>query len=435
MNITVIGTGYVGLVTGACFSKKGNQVYCVDIDEEKIEGLKRGVIPIFEPDLERIVIESQKSGDLIFTTNLKEAVDDSNIIFIAVGTPMNDDGSANLDHVLEAARNIGRTISHESLVVVKSTVPVGTSHEIQRIINEISEIEVDIASNPEFLREGRAVEDFMNPDRIVIGAENDKVFETLKELYQPFTSNHEQFILMDVESSELTKYVANALLATRISFMNEIANICEVTGTNIQDIQRGIGSDMRIGHDYLNAGCGYGGSCLPKDVNALINMANSNGYDPAILTQVEEVNSNQKNVLVNKIVDRFGDDLNGLTFGIWGLAFKPGTSDVRKATSLVVISKLIEKGAKIRAYDPRATAEFEKAIDEKYLQSIEFVDEKYSALKDCESMILITEWKEFENPDFNLLSDKLNLNIIFDGRNIYDKKINSMGFELYQIGC
>jgi UDPglucose 6-dehydrogenase len=276
MNITVIGTGYVGLVTGACFSKKGNQVYCVDIDEEKIEGLKRGVIPIFEPDLERIVIESQKSGDLIFTTNLKEAVDDSNIIFIAVGTPMNDDGSANLDHVLEAARNIGRTISHESLVVVKSTVPVGTSHEIQRIINEISEIEVDIASNPEFLREGRAVEDFMNPDRIVIGAENDKVFETLKELYQPFTSNHEQFILMDVESSELTKYVANALLATRISFMNEIANICEVTGTNIQDIQRGIGSDMRIGHDYLNAGCGYGGSCLPKDVNALIKMANSN---------------------------------------------------------------------------------------------------------------------------------------------------------------
>jgi len=435
MNITVIGTGYVGLVTGACFSKMENKVYCVDIDEEKIEGLKNGVMPIFEPNLESIILESQKNGDIIFTTNLKEALNDSNIIFIAVGTPMNEDGSANLDHILEAARDIGKTISHESLVVVKSTVPVGTSHEIQRTISEISNVEVDIASNPEFLREGRAVEDFMNPDRIVIGAENDRVFDVLKELYHPFTLNHDQYILMDVKSSELTKYAANALLATRISFINEMAHICEVTGTNIQDIQRGIGSDKRIGHDYLNAGCGYGGSCLPKDVNALINMANSNGYDPAILTQVEEVNSNQKNVLVNKIVDRFGDDLNGLTFGIWGLAFKPGTSDVRKATSLVVISKLIEKGAKIRAYDPRATAEFEKAIDEKYLHSIEFVDEKYSALKDCESMILITEWKEFENPDFNLLSDNLNRNIIFDGRNIYDKKINSMGFELYQIGC
>lgn len=435
MNITVIGIGYVGLVTGACFSKVGNKVYCVDIDEDKIEGLKNGVIPIFEPDLDTIVINAQNRGDLIFTTDLKEALDDSNIIFIAVGTPMDDDRSANLDYVFEAARDIGEAISLESIVVVKSTVPVGTTYEIQKIIHEISDLEVNIASNPEFLKEGNAIDDFMHPDRVVIGAENEKTFDVLKKLYNPFTLNDESFILMDIKSAELTKYVANALLATRISFINEMANICEVTGTNIQDIQRGVGSDRRIGYDYLHAGCGYGGSCLPKDVNVLINMARDNGYNPAILSQVENVNSNQKNLLVNKIVDRFGDDLNGLTFGIWGLSFKPGTDDVRKATSLVVISNLIEKGAKIRAYDPQAMSEFEKAIDDSYLDSIEFVDEKYSALKDCESMILVTEWKEFSNPDFNMLSDKLNQNIIFDGRNIYDKKITSMGFELYQIGC
>lgn len=435
MNITVIGTGYVGLVTGACFSKMGNKVYCVDIDENKINGLKNGQVPIFEPNLKTLVVDSQKRGDLIFTTDLKIALDDTNIIFIAVGTPMNDDGSANLDYVFDAARNIAESITHESLIVVKSTVPIGTSFEIKKIINSISDVKVDIASNPEFLKEGRAIEDFMHPDRVVIGAESEEVFEILKELYRPFTLNHERFVLMDIKSSELTKYVSNAMLATKISFMNEIANICEVTGANIQEVRRGVGSDKRIGYDYIYAGCGYGGSCFPKDVNALINTAKANGYYPRILSQVEEVNLNQKNVLVNKVADRFGDDLNGLTFGIWGLSFKPGTDDVRESTSLVVISKLIDKGAKIRAYDPQAMDEFKKTIDEMYLDSIEFSENRYSAIENCDALILITEWKEFRNPDFALLSENLNKKVIFDGRNIYSKKITSMGFELHQIGC
>lgn len=435
MNITVIGTGYVGLVTGACFSKMGNKVYCVDIDENKINGLKNGQVPIFEPNLKTLVVDSQKRGDLIFTTDLKNALDDTNIIFIAVGTPMNDDGSANLDYVFDAARNIAESITHESLIVVKSTVPIGTSFEIKKIINSISDVKVDMASNPEFLKEGRAIEDFMHPDRVVIGAESEEVFEILKELYRPFTLNHERFVLMDIKSSELTKYVSNAMLATKISFMNEMANICEVTGANIQEVRRGVGSDKRIGYDYIYAGCGYGGSCFPKDVNALINTAKANGYYPRILSQVEEVNLNQKNVLVNKVADRFGDDLNGFTFGIWGLSFKPGTDDVRESTSLVVISKLIDKGAKIRAYDPQAMDEFKKTIDEMYLDSIEFSENRYSAIENCDALILITEWKEFRNPDFALLSENLNKKVIFDGRNIYSKKIASMGFELHQIGC
>ena len=435
MNITVIGTGYVGLVTGACFSKMGNKVYCVDIDEEKIEMLRDNIMPIFEPQLEDIVKTSQKRGDLIFTTDIKEALDNTNIIFIAVGTPMAEDGSANLDYIFSAARDIASNLSKDSLVVIKSTVPVGTAFRVKEEIDSNCDFNVDVVSNPEFLKEGSAVDDCLRPDRIVIGAENDEAFETLKELYSPFVSNHDRFILMDVKSSEMTKYVANAMLATKISFMNEIANICEVTGANVKNVRLGIGSDRRIGYDFIYAGCGYGGSCFPKDVQALINTAQENGYEPKILSNVEKVNANQKKVLVNKVVDRFGDDLSGLTFSIWGLAFKPYTDDVREATSLTVIPALIEKGAKIKAYDSHAIDEFKKAIDEKYLDSIEFTDNRYSALDDSDALILITEWKEFRNPDYDLLEEKLNNKIIIDGRNIYHKKIIDKGFELYQIGC
>ena len=440
MKITVIGTGYVGLVTGACFSKMGNKVYCVDIDQSKIDGLKNGILPIFEPHLGTMVKKGQEKGDLIFTTQIREALDNTDIIFVAVGTPMAKDGSANLDYIFSAASDIAQNISHDSLVVIKSTVPVGTCFKVKNHIQDIlndngSSVKIDIASNPEFLKEGRAIEDCMHPDRIVIGAESEEVFDTLKDLYSSFVLNHDRFVLMDIKSSEMTKYVANAMLATKISFMNEIANICEVTGADVQQVRLGIGSDRRIGYDFIYAGCGYGGSCFPKDVQALINTAKSAGYEPMILSNVEKVNANQKMVLVNKVVDRFGTNLNGRTFGIWGLSFKPGTDDVREATSLTVITSLIDKGAKIKAYDPEAIAEFKRTIDEKYLDSIEFVDNRYSATEECDGLILITEWKELRNPDFDLLSEKLNEKVIFDGRNIYDKKIKEKGFELFQIGC
>ena len=440
MHITVIGTGYVGLVTGACFSKMGNKVYCVDIVEEKINNLKKGILPIFEPHLGTMVINGQEKGDLVFTTDIKEALDDSNIIFIAVGTPMAEDGSANLDYIFSAATDIANNISHDSLVVIKSTVPIGTGYKVKNHIECIlkennSPVKISIASNPEFLKEGRAIEDCMHPDRVVIGAEDDEVFETLKDLYQSFVLNHDRFVLMDIKSAEMTKYVANAMLATKISFMNEIANICEVTGANVQKVRLGIGSDRRIGYDFIYAGCGYGGSCFPKDVQALINTSQSHGYFPRILSNVEEVNKDQKMVLVNKVVDRFGDDLSGLTFSIWGLSFKPGTDDVREATSIIVISELIKRGAKIKAYDPQATAEFKRAIDDEYLSSIEFAENRYDALDGSDALILITEWKEFRYLDFDLFEEKLNQKIIFDGRNIYDKKIENLGFELFQIGC
>ena len=440
MNITVIGTGYVGLVTGACFSKMGHRVYCVDIDETKINNLKNGILPIFEPHLRTIVLDSQNRGDLIFTTEIKEALDNTNIIFIAVGTPMAEDGSANLDYIFSAASDIANNITQDSLVVIKSTVPIGTGFKVKEHIENIlkeknSDVKIDIASNPEFLKEGKAVDDCMSPDRIVIGAEKEEVFDTLKDLYSSFVLNHDRFVLMDVKSSEMTKYVANAMLATKISFMNEMANICEVTGANIQNVRMGIGSDRRIGYHFIYAGCGYGGSCFPKDVQALINTAKTHGYEPKILSNVEMVNQRQKLVLVDKVVKRFGDDLSNHTFALWGLAFKPGTDDVREATSLVVARELIKKGANIRAYDSQATEEFKKAIGEEYLDSIEFYEDRYGACQDSDALILVTEWKEFRNPDWDYLADKLKQSVIFDGRNIYDKKIRDYGFELYQIGC
>ena len=440
MNITVIGTGYVGLVTGACFSKMGNRVYCVDIDETKIDGLKKGILPIFEPHLGTLVINGQERGDLIFTTDIKEALDNTNIIFIAVGTPMAEDGSANLDYIFSAATDIANNITKDSLVVIKSTVPIGTGFKVKEHIEKIlkennSDVKIDIASNPEFLKEGKAIEDCLSPDRIVIGAESEDVSVVLKDLYSPFVINHDRFVLMDVKSAEMTKYVANAMLATKISFMNEIANICEVTGADVQKVRLGIGSDKRIGYHFIYAGCGYGGSCFPKDVQALINTAQTHGYEPEILSHVEEVNKRQKMVLVNKIVDRFGENLSGLTFAIWGLAFKPGTDDVREATSLVVAEELIKRGAKINAYDAQATEEFKRAISDDCLSNITFVSNRYDAVDFCDALILITEWKEFRTPDWQFLEEKMNKSIIFDGRNIYDKKIQDYGFELYQIGC
>ena len=378
-----------------------------------------------------LVKSNQKKGDLIFTTDLKEALDNSNIIFIAVGTPEHEDGSVNLDYVYDVASEIADVISQDSLIVIKSTVPVGTAFKvIESNLNK--DIKIDIASNPEFLKEGVAIADCMHPDRVIIGAQNDEVFETLKELYSSFIVNSDRFVLMDVKSAEMSKYVANALLATKISFMNEIANICEKVGANVKNVRLGIGSDKRIGYDFIYAGCGYGGSCFPKDVKGLINTALDNGYEPKILANVDEVNENQKLVLVNKIVDRFGEDLSGLTFGIWGLSFKPQTDDVRCAPSLIIASEIIKRGGKIRAYDPKAIDNFKQSLDS---ENIAYKNSKYDVLDGADALVLITEWKEFRALDLDELSKRLNQKIIFDGRNIYSPKIRKAGFELYQIGC
>ena len=434
MNLTVIGTGYVGLVTGTCFAEMGNKVYCVDIDEDKINNLKKGIIPIYEPHLATMVIDNQDKENLFFTNNLKEALDDSNIIFIAVGTPEAEGGKVNLNFVYNVAEDIANNITKDSLIVTKSTVPVGTGFEIKKIINEnkINDVEIEIASNPEFLKEGVAIEDCLHPDRVIIGAESEKAVQTLKELYEPFVANYDRFIVMDVKSAEMTKYVANAMLATKISFMNEIANICEKTGANVQNVRLGIGSDKRIGYKFIYAGCGYGGSCFPKDVKGLINTSIENGYIPNILSMVDEVNESQKMILVNKITKRFGDDLSNLTFAVWGLAFKPQTDDVRSAPSITIISELIKRGANIKAYDSKAIETFRQVLDD---EKIEFTKSKYDALDNADALILITEWKEFRSLDLHELSKRLNQKIIFDGRNIYPKRIQDEGFELFQIGC
>ena len=434
MNLTVIGTGYVGLVTGTCFAEMGNKVYCVDIDEEKIANLKKGIVPIYEPHLATMVIDNQAKNNLFFTSDLKEALDDSNIIFIAVGTPEAEDGSVNLNFVFNVANQIADNITKDSLIVTKSTVPIGTGFKIKEIINQnkINDVNISIASNPEFLKEGVAIEDCLHPDRVIIGTEDDESSEILKELYAPFVANHERFILMDVKSAEMTKYVANAMLATKISFMNEIANICEKTGANVQSVRLGIGSDKRIGYKFIYAGCGYGGSCFPKDVKGLINTSKEYGYAPKILSMVDEINEDQKMVVVDKIVNRFGEDLTNLTFGIWGLAFKPQTDDVRCAPSITIINELIKRGATIKAYDPKAIETFKAEVSS---DKIEYVNSKYDALNNANALILITEWKEFRSLDLYELSKRLNQKIIFDGRNIYPKRIMDEGFELYQIGC
>lgn len=439
MKLTIIGTGYIGLVTGTCFSEMGNMVYCVDIDEEKIESLKKGVVPIYEPGLEDLLIKNYHDKNLIFTKNLEEALDTSDICFIAVGTPMDNDGSADLKYVLDAAKEIGEKLSHNLMVVNKSTVPVGTAKKVKEVINKEMvkrgvSFEVHVASNPEFLREGTAVKDFMNSERLIIGSDNEEVFKTMKELYGPVIKNNAQIITMDIPSAEMTKYAANTMLATRISFINEIANICERVGADINRVREGIGSDTRIGYNYLYPGCGYGGSCLPKDVQALIKTAEEHGYDPQILKEVEAVNCKQKLVLVNKITNRFGRDLEGYSFALWGLSFKPETDDMRESPSITIINELTKLGAKIKAYDPKAI----KIAKKNYFNNnpnIKFSDNKYAVLNSTDALIIVTEWKEFRSPDFEEIIKRIKNKIIFDGRNQYNPKIlNEMGFEYYQMG-
>lgn len=439
MKISVIGTGYVGLVSGTCFAQMGNSVTCVDIDEKKVQSLKDGIIPIYEPGLEDMVLENYKKGTLDFTTDIKEAIAKTKISFIAVGTPMGEDGSADLQYVLAVAKSIGEHMQDYMVVVDKSTVPVGTAEKVTATIQaELdkrgSDLTFDVVSNPEFLKEGAAINDFMHPDRVVIGADSEKAMKIMHDLYAPFMKNHDRFIGMDIKSAEMTKYTANAMLATKISFMNEISNICELVGADINKVRNGIGSDSRIGYSFIYPGCGYGGSCFPKDVQALAKTSKDHGYTPRILDAVEAVNYDQKSVISRKVFNRFGKDLKGKTFAVWGLAFKPETDDMREASSITIINELTAQGAKIVAYDPKARHEAESY----YLKDnkdVAYVDSKYEALKDADAVILITEWQEFRSPDFDEMKKLLKSNIFFDGRNQFDKeRMAELGFEYFQIG-
>lgn len=439
MKIAVVGTGYVGLVTGTCFSDMGNDVWCVDVDASKIQNLKDGIIPIYEPGLESMVKSNYELGHLRFTTDISEALYHANICFIAVGTPMGEDGSADLHYVLEVAGQIGANMKRHMYVVDKSTVPVGTASKVRAAIQKeldkrVSSLTFDVISNPEFLKEGTAVGDCMRPDRIVIGADNDEAFSVMEQLYKPYILNTENFIRMDIASAEMTKYTANAMLATKISFMNEISNICEKVGADVNKVRRGIGSDRRIGYSFIYAGCGYGGSCFPKDVQALIKTSEQYGHKPHILEAVETVNANQKMVIPRKITERFGEDLTGFTFALWGLSFKPDTDDMRQAASITIVEELTKRGALVNAYDPKAIAEA-KTCYLKDNDRISYVTSKYTALNDADAMILVTEWKEFRSPDMDEIKKRLKNPIIFDGRNQYDaKELKKLGFEYYQIG-
>jgi UDPglucose 6-dehydrogenase len=439
MKISVIGTGYVGLVSGVCFAQMGNSVSCVDIDEKKIQDLKKGIIPIYEPGLEDMTLENYKKGTLDFTTDATSAIASSLISFIAVGTPMGEDGSADLQYVLSVAKKIGESMQDYMVVVDKSTVPVGTADKVKETIqNELDkrgvEIEFDVVSNPEFLKEGAAIKDFLHPDRVVVGADTKKAMEIMKDLYAPFMKHHDRFISMDIRSAEMTKYAANAMLATKISFMNEMSQICERVGADINKVRNGIGSDSRIGYSFIYPGCGYGGSCFPKDVQALAKTAKDFGYTPKILDAVEDVNLAQKYVISNKVIARFGEDLSGKTFGVWGLSFKPQTDDMREASSITIINELTSRGAKVVAYDPKARHEAESF----YLKGndkVSYVDSKYEALKGADAILLVTEWQEFRSPDFDEMKKLLKHAVFFDGRNQFDKdKMAKEGFEYFQIG-
>jgi UDPglucose 6-dehydrogenase len=417
----------------------GNKVTCVDVDTIKIEKLNKGIIPIFESGLEPMVVQNIKNKNLFFTTDLSEALKNSEIAFIAVGTPMGDDGSADLQYVLAVAKSIGQSMQKRLVVVDKSTVPVGTADKVKATIQKEldirkSDLQFDVVSNPEFLKEGVAIADFMKPDRVIIGSDSEYAIDKMKQLYHPFCMSRDRFMSMDIRSAEMTKYAANAMLATKISFMNEIANICEKVGADANQVRLGIGSDNRIGYSFIYPGVGYGGSCFPKDVKALTKIAKENGYTTKLITAVEEVNDTQKLVIAQKIVKRFGENLTGLTFGIWGLAFKPGTDDMREAPSIYVIKELVSRGAKIKAYDPKAVNE----AKEHYLkgvQNIIYVDSKYDAIKDSDALVLLTEWKEFRTPDFEKIKSLLKSPIIFDGRNQYNLfNLEEKGIEYYQIG-
>ena len=439
MNIVVIGSGYVGLVSGTCFSEMGNKVTCVDIDKKKIDKLNKGVIPIFEPGLESMVLKNIEHKNLFFTTDLSAAIQDAKIVFIAVGTPMGDDGSADLQYVLAVAKSIGAKMQQRLVVVDKSTVPIGTADKVKATIQQeldsrATQIEFDVVSNPEFLKEGAAIADFMKPDRVVIGSDSEYATEKMKQLYHPFCMSHDRFIAMDVRSAEMTKYAANAMLATKISFMNEIANICEKVGADANQVRIGIGSDARIGYNFIYPGAGYGGSCFPKDVKALNKIAEEHGHKAELIQSVEKVNDAQKLVIARKIVKRFGEDLSGKTFGLWGLAFKPGTDDMREAPAIYVVKELVKRGARIQAYDPKAMAEAQEC----YLKDVEnifYVNSKYDVLKEADALVLLTEWKEFRSPDFEEIKTQLKSPIVFDGRNQYNAfNLEEKGFEYYQIG-
>lgn len=439
MNITIVGSGYVGLVSGACFSELGNNVICIDSNKEKIDNLNRGIVPIFEPGLEELIERNKRNGNLFFSVDLESAINKSEIVFIAVGTPMGEDGSADLQYVLSVAKSIGELMMHRLIIVDKSTVPVGTGEKVRKVVqNELdlrnSALQFDVVSNPEFLKEGVAIYDFMKPDRVVIGTDSDYALGMLKKLYDPFCRSNDRFIHMDIRSAEMTKYAANAMLATKISFINEMANICEHVGADANKVRIGIGSDKRIGFSFIYPGVGYGGSCFPKDIKALINVAELNNYHPKLIRAVEEVNEIQKSIIVKKILDRFGNNLSGLTFGIWGLSFKPETDDMRQAPSINVIKDLLSLGSKVKVYDPKAMNEA-KVHYLRGLEHVEYCESKYKVLNGSNALILLTEWKEFRSPDFKRIKSELKQSIIFDGRNQYSSmELKEEGFEYFQIG-
>ena len=437
MKIGIIGSGYVGLVAAACFSEMGNEVTCIDVDIKKIDNLKKGKVPIYEPGLSQLVIENQNKKTLFFSTDIKLALENTAVVFIAVGTPMGDDGSADMQYVLNVASSIGKNLSDHIVIVNKSTVPIGTAEKVRDVIQKelderSSSVTFDVVSNPEFLKEGVAISDFMHPDRVVVGSSNEESMNLMRTLYSPFTLSSDRFIAMDIRSAEMTKYAANAMLATKISFINEMANICEHVGADINQVRVGIGSDQRIGYKFIYPGCGYGGSCFPKDVQALINISNNFGYSPELITSVEKVNDNQKNILFSKLYKYFNKNLSGLKIAIWGLSFKPGTDDMRQAPSINLIRSIIQSGASVNAYDP-------KAIDQAkfYLKGLKvnYVDNKYDALDNADALVLVTEWKEFRSPDFSLMDKKMKRKLLIDGRNQFNPEyITSKGFKYLQIG-
>ena len=436
MKIAIVGTGYVGLVSGTCFAEIGVNVTCVDTNKEKIESLQKGNMPIYENGLEEMVLRNMKAKRLKFTTSLESCLDEVEVIFSAVGTPPDEDGSADLKYVLEVARTIGRNMKQYKLVVTKSTVPVGTASKVRAVIQEELDkrgvtVDFDVASNPEFLKEGNAISDFMSPDRVVVGVESARAEKLMSKLYKPFLLNNFRVIFMDIPSAEMTKYAANSMLATRISFMNDIANLCEIVGADVNMVRSGIGSDTRIGRKFLYPGIGYGGSCFPKDVKALIKTAEQNGYTMRVLTAVEEVNENQKSVLFEKLMKQFNGDLQGKTVALWGLAFKPETDDMREAPALVLIDKLLKAGCKVRAYDPAAVQECKRRIGD----TIYYACDMYDAVLDADVLMLVTEWKEFRLPSWAGIKKTMSRQIVLDGRNIYDKKeMEELGFVYHCIG-
>lgn len=438
MKVTVVGTGYVGLVSGACLADVGNDVLCLDVDPNKIKVLEDGGIPIHEPGLQEVVRRNVEAGRLSFTTDVERAAKHGVIQFIAVGTPPDEDGSADLQYVLAAARNIGKYMDDYRVVVDKSTVPVGTADKVRAVVaEELSSrgaaLEFSVVSNPEFLKEGAAIDDFMRPDRIVVGAEEDRAIVLMRQLYAPFQRNHDKLVFMDVRSAELTKYAANAMLATRISFMNELANLSEVLGADIELVRQGIGSDPRIGRHFLYAGCGYGGSCFPKDVKALIQTAAQAGATVRVLSAVEDANEAQKHVLISKVLNRFGENLAGRRFALWGLAFKPDTDDMREAPSRVIIQELLQRGAVVTAYDPVAMKEAERIFGND--SRITYAGRPISALEGADALLIVTEWKEFRSPDFGIIKSRLREPVIFDGRNMYEPShVREQGFEYFAIG-